>query len=95
MDRRVNLSFIGRCDTTCDAHIQRPARQGQAPPNRLFRRSAGHGTCPGVIHRAEPGERLKHLSHTGIDERQEAGNIAEEQYQNVESETNYSAETVT
>ena len=29
-------------------------------------RSAGHGTCPGVIHRAEPGERLKHLRHTGI-----------------------------
>ena len=25
----------------------------QATPNRLFGRSAGHGTCPGVIHRAE------------------------------------------
>ena len=22
--------------------------------------------CPGVIYRAEPGERLKHLRHTGI-----------------------------
>ena len=38
----------------------------QASPNRLFSRSAGHGTCPGFIHRAEPGERLKHLRHTGI-----------------------------
>ena len=34
-------------------------RLGQATPNRLFNRSAGHGTRPGVIQRAEPGESLK------------------------------------
>ena len=38
----------------------------QATPNSLFSRSAGHGTCPGVIFRAEPGKSLKLLRYTGI-----------------------------
>ena len=39
--------------------------QGQATLSQISSRSAGHGTCPGDSHRAEPGERLKHR-HTGI-----------------------------
>ena len=43
----------------------------QATPNRLFSRSAGHGTRPGVIHRAEPGKSLKLFSlHWNWDEHQ-------------------------
>ena len=34
--------------------------------SKPFVRSAGHGTCLGVIFRAEPGESLKLLRHTGI-----------------------------
>ena len=56
---------------------------------------AGHGTCPGVIFRAEPGERLKHLRHTGIGRTPEAGNNAEARVLDVEFEPNWSAETVT
>ena len=43
---------------------------GQATPNRLFSRSDGHETCPGVIHRAESGESLKLLRHWNWDEHQ-------------------------
>ena len=42
----------------------------QATPNRLFSRSDGHGTCPGVIFRAEPGESETPQVHWNWDEHQ-------------------------
>ena len=46
--------------------VMRTGKGRETTLNRLFSRSDGHGTCPGVICRAEPGESLKHLRHTGI-----------------------------
>ena len=49
VDRRVCFPLVDRCDTTGDAHRVQAVRLGEATPNRLFSRSAGHRTCPGVI----------------------------------------------
>ena len=62
----VSVFHLSVAVTPLVMRTRKAVRQGQATPNHTSSRSAGHGTCPGNSNRAEPGERLTHIRHTGI-----------------------------